>query len=96
MCDQSGDAELGGENLARSNETQNKCMHIILICFSTWNVQQIMFPELIAVDLIANSLLLLQKWEQAILVHGEDTFLTFRTLRFALATLLMFIPSQGS
>lgn len=35
MCDQSEDAELGGENLARFNETQNKCMHIILIYFST-------------------------------------------------------------
>lgn len=57
MCDQSEDAELGGENLARSNEMQNKCMYIILIYFSTWNLQQIMFPELIAVDLITNSLI---------------------------------------
>lgn len=57
MCDQSKDAEFGRENLARFNETQNKCMNIILIYFSTWNLQQIMFPELIAADLITNSLI---------------------------------------
>lgn len=57
MCDQSEDVELGKENLASFNESQNKCMYIILIYFSTWNLQQIMFPELIAIDLITNSLI---------------------------------------